>query len=99
MDIVFKVVDRAGNLIGFIQDPLLNLSLSPDDVIRASVSSKSQLLSCTKRYQNNLNNLLKLNTAASGPLLNISWKIYNKHFSKYKSGDLKVITSPTNQYL
>ncbi len=99
MDVFFKVIDKSERFVGFIKDPLLNLSSTPDNVIRQSVSSKSQLLSCTKGYQNSLDNLLKMSNAELNPLSRITNKIYNKHFSKYKLGDLKVITAPTNKYL
>lgn len=99
MDIFFKIVDQSDNFIGFIKDPLLNLCLTPDGIIRQSVNSKSELLSCTQHYQKSLDNLLKMSNTQNTPLSKLSNKIFNKHFSKYKLGELKVITTPTTKYL
>lgn len=99
MEIVFKVVDNNNKFVGFIKDPLLNLSITPDRVLRESVNSKSELLSCTQRYQMNLDMLFKMNDIRSNPLSKLRLKVYDKYFKNYKLGDLKVITSPTNKYL
>lgn len=99
MDVFFKVIDKSDRFIGFIKDPLLNLSSTPDNVIRQSISSKSQLTSCTKKYQNSLDNLLKMSANQSNPLSKLSFKVFDKYFKNYKLGELKVITTPTNKYL
>lgn len=99
MNVVFKVVDKKGKFIGFIKDPLLNLSITPDRVLRECISSKSELLSCTQRYQMNLDMLLKIRENQSNPLFKIRLKVFDKYFKNYKLGDLKVITAPTNKYL
>jgi hypothetical protein len=99
MDVFFKIVDQSDRFIGFIKDPLLNLSLTPDDVIRQSINSKMELNDYTQRYQKSLDNLLKMSNTDLNPLAKLSFKVLNNHYKNYKLGDLKVITAPTNKYL
>jgi hypothetical protein len=99
MEIVFKIVDQSDRFVGFIKDPLLNLSETPDGVIRQSVRSKSELNECIKRHQNNLDNILKKSIQKDNPLSKLSLKIFDNYYSNYKLGELKVITVPTTKYL
>jgi hypothetical protein len=99
MEIVFKIVDRSDRFVGFIKDPLLNLSKTPDGVIRQSISSKSELNACIKKHQNNLDNLLTKSIQKDNPLAKLTLKVFDNYYSNYKSGDLKVTIAPISKYL
>ena len=102
MDFYLKVVDDTDKFVGFIKDPLLNLAITPDGILRQSVNSNFELDTCIKKYQTNLNNMLQSNfdnEHKKNPFQKLSSKVFKNYYSKYKIGQLKVTTVPVSKYL
>lgn len=98
MDFYLKVVDKTDKFVGFVKDPLMNLSSTPDGVIRQSATSKSDLNTCIDRYQKNLDKLFTIRNE-SNPLHKLSRKVFSNHYTNYKLGELKVTSVPVSKYL
>jgi len=99
IDVVFKIIDKKGAFVGFVKDPLLNLSQMADSAICCEVSTKNELDSHTKKYQVNLNKILTNDFNSNKIASKLSNTIYKKHYSYYKLGDLKVVPMPAKKYL
>lgn len=77
----------------------MNLSKTPDGIIKQSISSKSELNACINKHQNNLDNLLKKSIQQDNPLAKLTLKVFDNYYSNYKTGDLKVTIVPISKYL
>ena len=99
VNVVFKIVDSNDKFVGFVSDPLLNLSNTPDNAVLCTVNNKLELIETVNKYQMTLDKILLSDNLNSSPVQKISQKVYTKHYTNYKSGQLKVIPMPKNKYL
>lgn len=98
MKFVFKVTDTRDNHVGFIRDPLLNLSYFSKDAEYYEINSAQALTLKTRDIQRQLDKILDRNSKTF-PTSKIFERIYESNYNQYKLGDLNVVAKPVKKYL
>lgn len=98
MKFVFKVTDSKDNHVGFIRDPLLNLSYFSKDAEYYEINSAQALTLKTRDIQKQLDKILDRDSKTF-PMSKVFEKVYESNYKHYNSGDLNVVAKPVKKYL
>jgi len=98
MKFVFKIVNQNKQHVGFIKDPLLNLSYFSKEAEYYDIKDNTALTLKLNKFQQQLNSILSrsLNTTPTSKLYE---QIYQSNYKEYKLGELHVIPKSIKRYM
>lgn len=91
MEFVFKVITQDKKILGYVQDPLLNLCRISSTAAKFQAKSINDIRTQAQQYQQRLNKVLDFNKTINSPVSNIAERVYKNNYINYNCGDLNII--------